>query len=248
MRRIILFFIPLLFLMSSCRFLNPQVMFKTKKSYPYDTDTTQIGKAEYIISPGDRLEMHFYTIDGFKLVDVTNSVGTSNEDQISYLVEKDSLVKLPIIGNVKLAGFTLLEGERYLEQIYTKYYINPFIQMKITNRHVYVFFADGGKGSTVNLLNDNTSIIEVISLAGGLTEYSKAWRIKVIRGDLHNPTVRLIDMSTIEGVMASNLTVRSNDIIYVEATPNYSTKLFAQITPIVGIITSILLIITLLKT
>jgi len=247
MRRILLFIIPLFFLMS-CRFLNPQVMFKTKKSYPYDNDTTQVGKSEYVISPGDRLEMHFYTIDGFKLVDVTNTVGVNEEEQITYLVEKDSLVKLPIIGLTQLAGLTLLEGEKKLEQIYTKYYINPFIQIKITNRHVYVFFADGGKGSSVNLLNDNTSIIEVISLAGGLTQYSKAWRIKVIRGDLHNPTVRLIDMSTIEGVMASNLTVRSNDIIYVEATPNYSTRLFAQITPIIGIITSIMLIITLLRT
>jgi polysaccharide export outer membrane protein len=248
MRRILPVFIILLIFLSSCRFLNPQVMFKTKKSYPFDNDTTHVGKSEYTISPGDRLEMHFYTIDGFKLVDVTNSVSTTGEEQITYLVEKDSLVKLPIIGGVHLAGLTLLEGEKMLENLYTKYYINPFIQIKITNRHVYVFFADGGKGMNVNILNDNTSIIEVISLAGGLTEYSKAWRIKVIRGDLHNPTIRLIDMSTIEGVMAANLTVRSNDIIYVEAVPNYSTKLFAQITPIIGIITSLLLIITLLKT
>jgi polysaccharide export outer membrane protein len=223
-------------------------MFKTPKNYQFDTDTAQVGKREYIISPGDRLEMHFYTIDGFKLVDVTNTMGSVDEEIITYLVEKDSLVKLPIIGYVHLAGLTILQGEKMLEEIYTKYYINPFVQLKITNRHVYVFFADGGKGTSVNLLNENTSIIEVISLAGGLTPYSKAWRIKVIRGDLRNPTVRIIDMSTLEGVMASNLTVRSSDIIYVEATPNYSTKLFAQITPIIGIITSILLIITLLKT
>jgi len=248
MRRIFPVLISLLFL-TSCTFLNPQVMFKTPKTFNYDTDTTQIGKSEYIISPGDRLEMHFYTIDGFKLVDVTNSVNSQDGvEAITYLVEKDSSVKLPIIGGVRLAGMTLLEGEKLLEEIYTKYYINPFIQIKITNRHVYVFFADGGKGVTVNLVNDNTSLIEVIALAGGLTEYSKAWRIKVIRGNLHNPTVRIIDMSTINGVMGSNLNVRSNDIIYVEAVPNYSTKLFAQITPIIGIITSILLIITLLRT
>ena len=249
MRRIFPVLVSLLFLTSCGRFLNPQVMFKTPKSFQFDNDTTQIGKSEYVISPGDRLEMHFYTIDGFKLVDVTNSVNSQDGmEAITYLVEKDSTVKLPIIGGVPLAGMTILEGEKLLEDIYTKYYINPFIQIKITNRHVYVFFADGGKGVTVNLVNDNTSLIEVIALAGGLTEFSKAWRIKVIRGNLHNPTIRLIDMSTVKGVMASNLNVRSNDIIYIEATPNYSTKLFAQITPIIGIITSVLLIITLLRT
>jgi len=248
MRRILPLFIPMLFLMSSCRFLNPQVMFKTNKNYPFDTDTSHVGETQYVISPGDRLEMHFYTIDGFKLVDVTSSVNATEEDNITYLVEKDSLVKLPIIGHILLAGLTLIEAEKLLEQTYTKYYINPFVQLKITNRHVYVFYADGGRGVAVNLTNDNTSLIEVISLAGGLTEFSKAWRIKVIRGDLHNPTIRLIDMSTIDGVMAANLSVRSNDIIYIEAVPNYSTKLFAQVTPIIGILTSILLIITLLRT
>jgi len=222
-------------------------MFKTPDDYPYVTDTLNVTKSEYIISPGDRIEMHFYTIDGFKLVDVTNSVGGSGTETINYLVEKDSLIKLPIIGSVMLGGRTIQEAEHYLENVYTKYYINPFIQLKITNRHAYVFFADGGKGSTVNIINDNTSIIEVIALAGGLTDNSKAWRIKVIRGDLHNPTVRIIDMSTIEGMKASDLTVRSNDIIYVEATPDYKTKLLAQLTPFITIISSVLLIMNFVK-
>ena len=246
MRRILLVLFPLLFLMS-CRVLNPQVMFEAPDDYPYSKDTAVSNMSEYIISPGDRIEMHFYTIDGFKLVDVTNSVAVPGTEAINYLVEKDSLVKLPILGNVSLAGKTIQDAERYLEKIYTKYYINPFIQLKIINRHAYVFFADGGKGITVNIQNDNTSIIEVIALAGGLTSNSKAWRIKVIRGDLHNPVVRLIDMSTMDGVKASDLTVRSNDIIYIEATPDYKSKVLAQLTPFIAVITSVLLILNFVK-
>lgn len=222
-------------------------MFKTPKDYPYVVDTAGTYKSEYIISPGDRIEMHFFTIDGFKLVDVTNSVGSAGTEAINYLIEKDSLVKLPILGNVLLGGKSIQIAEKELERIYSKYYINPFIQIKITNRHAYVFFADGGKGTTVNIVNDNTSIIEVIALAGGLTDNSKAWRIKVLRGDLRNPTVRIIDMSTLEGVMASDLTVRSNDIIYIEATPNYKIKVLAQLTPFISIITSVLLILNFVK-
>lgn len=231
----------------SCRFLNPQVMFKTPKDYPYVVDTAKSNVSEYIISPGDRIEMHFFTIDGFKLVDVTNSVGSAGTEAINYLVEKDSLVKLPILGSVLLGGKPIQLAEKELERLYSKYYINPFIQLKIINRHAYVFFADGGRGATVNIINDNTSIIEVIALAGGLTDNSKAWRIKVLRGDLHNPSVRIIDMSTLEGTMASDLTVRSNDIIYIEATPNYKIKVLAQLTPFISIITSVLLILNFVK-
>ena len=231
----------------SCRFLNPQVMFKTPKDYPYVVDTAKSNVSEYIISTGDRIEMHFFTIDGFKLVDVTNSVGSAGTEAINYLVEKDSLVKLPILGSVLLGGKPIQLAEKELELLYSKYYINPFIQLKIINRHAYVFFADGGRGATVNIINDNTSIIEVIALAGGLTDNSKAWRIKVLRGDLHNPSVRIIDMSTLEGTMASDLTVRSNDIIYIEATPNYKIKVLAQLTPFISIITSVLLILNFVK-
>lgn len=246
MRRILLVAVPLLFLMS-CRVLNPQVMFKAPDDYPYVVDTAFGNQTEYIISPGDRVEMHFFTIDGFKLVDVTNSVGGTNDESVNYLVEKDSLVKLPVIGNIMLAGKTIHEAEKFLEGYYTKYYVSPFIQIKITNRHAYVFFADGGRGTTVNIQNDNTSIIEVIALAGGLTDNSKAWRIKVIRGDLHNPTIRIIDMSTVDGIKKSDLTVRSNDIIYVEATPDYKQKLLAQLTPFITILSSILLIVNLVR-
>lgn len=246
MRNFFLIVLGLAFL-ASCRTLNPQVMFKTPKDYPYQKDTSLLANTEYIIAPGDLIDMHFFTIDGFKLVDVTNSLGGLGTESVNYLVEKDSMVKLPIIGKAILAGKTIQEAERILEGVYTKYYINPFIQIKITNRHAYVFFADTGHGSIVNIQNDNPSIIEIIALAGGLTDNSKAWKVKVLRGNLHHPTVHIIDMSTLEGLHASDLTVQSNDIIYVEATPNYKIKALAQFTPFIGIISSVLLILNLLK-
>jgi len=76
-------------------------------NYPYSVDSIASSGSEYVISPGDRIEMHFYTIDGFKLVDVTNTTGGSGSESINYLVEKDSLVKLPILGSVVLAGRTI---------------------------------------------------------------------------------------------------------------------------------------------
>jgi polysaccharide export outer membrane protein len=151
------------------------------------------------------------------------------------------------LGKIPLNGLTVREAEEYLESIYSKYYINPFILLKVVNRHVYVFYAETGKGTIVNITNDNTNLIEVIALAGGLTDYSKAWRIKVIRGDPHNPQIRIVDMSTIDGLKSSDLTVQSNDIIYIEASARISTKLLIQITPVIGLLTSILLIANLFK-
>jgi polysaccharide biosynthesis/export protein len=245
MRRILIFcFIALYF--SSCKVLAPQVMFKTDKDI-LETDTTPPVSKEYVLTAYDRIEMKLYSIEGFKLVDVTAASGAGQTGGINYLIEQDGKVKLPILGKIPLVGKTIKEAEKYLEEVYSKYYIEPFILLNVVNRQVYVFFADNGKAMIVNIPNDNMNVIEVIASAGGLTENSKAAKIKVIRGDPHNPKIRLIDMSTIDGLKSADLSVQSHDIIYIEAAPRYSNKILIQITPVVGILTSILLIANLFK-
>ena len=41
---------------------------------------------------------------------------------IQYLLRKDSLVELPIIGEVNLIDKTIYEAESYLEELYSKFY------------------------------------------------------------------------------------------------------------------------------
>ena len=236
-----------LLLLASCRSINPNQMFKTDKDYEYAKDTATVRTGEYMMAPGDRIDMRFYSIEGFRLVDVTNTTNTTGPEGVNYIIEADGLVKLPILGKVKLAGLTLRESEKMLEEKYSTYYVSPFILLRVTNRHVYVFYEDNGHGLLVNLINDNTTIIDAIAAAGGLSENSKAWRIKVLRGDLRDPKIYLIDLSTVEGMKQSNLTVQSNDIIYVEATPHTKQKILAQITPIVGIISGFLLLYNLIN-
>jgi len=110
-----------------------------------------------------------------------------------------------------------------------------------------VFQGDNGHGVLVNLQNDNTSLFEALALSGGLTENSKAYKIKIIRGDLHNPKIYKADVYTLEGLKDSELRILSNDIIYIEAAPDYKQRVFQQLTPVVGIITAVLLVLNLVK-
>jgi polysaccharide biosynthesis/export protein len=245
MLRILLFcFIILLF--SSCKMLTPQVMFKTEKDFQ-TVDSAARNSKEYLMTAYDRFEMSLYSIEGYRLVDVTGSSGGGQTGGISYTIEQDGKAKLPLLNKVALSGMTLREAERYLEELYSRYYINPFILIKVINRHVYIFFADNGRGEIVNIPNDNMNVIDVIASAGGITDNSKASRIKVIRGDPQNPQIRIIDLSTIEGLKIADLSIQSHDIIYIEASPRYSAKVLTQITPVIGLLTSILLIANLFK-
>ncbi len=247
MKRILVLLCGLLML-GSCS-INPSVMFKVPKNYQYATDQT-IGNVEYRIAANDIIGFSIYTNDGFKLVDLTTSVSnnvgvaTAVSSNIStpFLVEPDGQVKLPIIGKIKVVGLTLRDAEKMLEQQYATFYNKPFVILKVTNRRVLVFPGTGGSGKVVSIENENTTLIEALALAGGITNTGKAYNIKLIRGDLRNPKVMMIDLSTIVGMQQSNMLLQANDIIYVEAIPQYSQEFFTRLTPIVGIITSIALI------
>lgn len=253
MNRILILLCGVLML-SSCH-INPSVMFKVPNNYQYATDQT-IGNVEYRIAANDILAFSIYTNDGFKLVDlttsITNAVGgaSAGASNIStpFLVEPDGQVKLPIISKIKVVGLTVRDAEKMLEQQYSTFYNKPFVILKVTNRRVLVFPGTGGSGKVVNIENENTTLIEALALAGGITNTGKSDKIKIIRGDLRNPKVMLIDLSTIEGMQQSNMLLQANDIIYVEAVPRYSQEFFIQLTPIVGIITSLALIYNISRT
>jgi polysaccharide biosynthesis/export protein len=232
---------------SGCGTLNPSIMFQTDSNYPYNTQQT-IANIEYRISPNDVLAVSVYTNDGFKLIDVTTNTSSLNDLTTSsgnsssgnqFIVDIDGYVKLPIIGRTKILGMTSREADKMLEQQYAVYYTKPFVTVRVTNRRVLVFPGEGGAGKVVILTNENTTLIEALALAGGISTNGKANKVKLIRGDYRNPMVQLVDLSTVEGMKQTNMLLQANDIIYVEPTKRISQGILAQITPFVGIISGL---------
>ncbi|MCB0478759.1 MAG: polysaccharide biosynthesis/export family protein [Crocinitomicaceae bacterium] len=235
----------LVLMMNSCG-INSNLMFKTTKDYVFDSlpDTANF---EYKLSVNDEITFRLYSNQGFKILDIVSgeSSTTANNNQslsqgtaITYKVEQDSTVKLPIVGKVQLVGMTLDSCENYLEKVYSDYYIEPFIQIRVINNRVIVFPGNGGQAKVVTLKNNNTTLLEALALAGGITDRGKAKKIKVMRMVEGKREVYLIDLSTIDGIAEADLVVQAMDYIYVEPVPQISRELLAEIAPILGIITS----------
>lgn len=229
----------------SCKPLNPSIMFKTDKDYEYDKLSNE-SVADYKIAPNDVISFRLFTNNGFKLIDITTSNNTSGggnqqvmfNQGINYTVEYDGSVNLPILGRVNIAGKTIREAEFFLEEEYKDGFINPFILLTVQNRRVTVFLGDGGSGSIVPLNNNNMTLLEGIAQAGGLANTGRADRIKLIRGELSDPKVYLIDLSTIEGIAQANIILQANDMIYVEPVGITGRQLISEISPFLSFITS----------
>lgn len=228
----------LVFLLSACRTMNPSTMFGTDKDYVYNDFEEE--KTEYIIRPYDKLNVRIYTNNGIQLIDMEN-MGQSNEI-FTYLVDKDGVVKLPSIGLIKVQGLTVKEAETLLEKKYTPFYQTPFVMVKVTNRRVTIFSSGSTRGTVLTIENEKFTLIEALAKAGGLDDFGKAYRIKLLRGDLKNPKVYLYNISQIEDMKKANMVLQANDIIYVEKRGRYTQRFLGEIMPFVTLFNTAVLI------
>lgn len=220
-------------------------MLKTEKNFKYAQNPDSTNAADYRISPNDILEFSLFSNDGFKLVDLTttgNNTTNPNayrvQNSIEFLVESTGEVKLPVLGKIKISGYTLRNAQIFLEEKYSAYYIRPFVIIKVVNKRVIIFPGSAGDAKVIPLMNNNTTLIEGIALAGGLADDGKAKMIKLIRENKGNHDVYLIDLSVIEGIKQASMVLQANDIIYVEPRRRYTIRFLQEAAPIISIVTS----------
>ncbi len=222
-------------------------MFRTPNNYEFDTPQN-LTDEEYKISPGDIIQFTLYANNGFMIIDLQSlGAGSSSNNNrvnsrtidVDYFIQDDGYVKLPSLLKTKLAGFTVFEAETFLEKKYSKYYIDPFVILRVTNRRVIVSTGAGGTSKVVTLKNVNTRLIEALAEAGGIVDRGKAKKVKVIRQVDGKHEVYQFDLSTIEGLEAADMIVQANDIIYVTPSPQIASEILDDLLPVLTLFTSL---------
>lgn len=228
-------------LLNSCKVFFPDRLFKIETDKLAMSDTLRTPK-EYVIRPGDLLAMGVFSNNGYQLVDVLTQENSSFS-AMKYLVRSNGFAILPMLDSVSVAGMSIAQAEQMLAQKYSYYFVNPFIRIDVTNRNVYVFRGRTG-AQVVTLDHDNTNLIEVIAKAGGVPIGGKAYRVRILRGDLNNPTVFDIDLSTVEGMQKANLTMVANDVVYIESRLTSSDVLSQYLPVLTFVSTTLALVLT----
>lgn len=236
-------------LLQSCGMYRQNIMFKTKNEElkAIVSNTTK----NYTIKSTDQLSLSVYSNNGELIIDpnftLMKEIGASGNmgrmiEKPTYLVRTDGTVKLPMLGYVPIAGYTLTQADSILSLKYSDYYIESFASIQLENRRAIVLGGGGEKsgGQLVPLLNENMSLLEVIAIAGGIPNSAKAHNLRLIRGDLNDPQVEVIDLSTISGMKAASMYVQPNDIIYIEPVRKVIVESVRDLSPVLSLLTSLL--------
>jgi len=238
---LILLLIPLLF---SCRSLTSSRMFETPPNYKYTSFSES--EKEYVIQPYDKLSIKIFNNKADVLIDMSNTKQRTG-NLVLYNVEYDGMVKVPTLGRINLKGLTIREAEKKLEEKYSVYLKDPFVFIEVVNKRVFIFTNNSENGKVIQFSNENFTLIEALAKAGGVSEYGKTYKIKLLRGDLNNPEIFLFNIRKIGDIRNVNFQLQANDIIYVESRPRYAAKTLQEITPYLTLFTTFFTLYLLIK-
>jgi polysaccharide export outer membrane protein len=226
-------------------------MFRTKYNYPFDDLSKIPPTLEYKIGINDNIDIQVTPNKGSMLLEGTSVTNTGNNTSsgrtLSAIVEYDGTVKLPVLGRIQVKNLTQREAELMMEERYKEIFIDPYVKITISNKRVILFPGSSGSARVVNLVNQNTTLTEVIAMSGGVSGDAKANRVKLIRGNPDNPEIYLIDLSTIEGMKKGNIVLQGNDIVYIEPRNDYIINFTTRVTPYLGALSLFILIYGLVK-
>ena len=241
---------------TSCSIYRNRILFSSDQGAPAGALEMAVAEAtrNYTIQANDYLEVDVSTNRGEILIDpnyeIIKEIGVTGQSQTlrekpRYLVRANGEATLPVVGNVALAGFTLYQADSILANRYATLYEEPYVITRYINKRVIVLGT--AVGQVIPLQNENTNLIEVLALAGGITNQARTDNIRLIRGNLNNPEVQIIDLSTLQGMRAASLKVQSGDIIYVQPVQRVVAEAIRDISPILSLVTSVVTLVVLIN-
>lgn len=205
--------------LSSCSGRQYQTLFE-QKTVKTDTLSQKNNNvlSSYHIKPQDMLQIR--NLQNIKYVvdeaPSSNTLGGGNAGAgQTYQVDEEGTVALPVIGHVTVAGLTRAQAAKLIEELYRKNLLkDPIIELKITNLKV-TFLGEIKAQGNFPLVRDNTTLVEMIGEAGGLTDKANETNIKIIRGDQKNPQVTYINLRDIQSINDPRALLQNGDIVYI---------------------------------
>ena len=125
--------------------------------------------ADYILQPGDLVDIQVFMEE-----DMTRTLRIATKGTITY----------PLVGNIKIAGYSLTKAEERLSNALKTYIKNPQVSMLIqeyANKTVYVL-GQVKKPAAIQIPPEKPlTVLEAITSVGGFTDIAATSKVRVLR-------------------------------------------------------------------
>jgi polysaccharide biosynthesis/export protein len=105
-----------------------------------------------------------------------------------YTVHSDGKFTLPLVGDIQAGGLTAEQVQKNVATALSKLIVKPNVTVTVQQVYSQKYYMDGQIGRTGEYaLSAPTTVLEAISIAGGLRDFANGKKIYVLRKDKRIP-------------------------------------------------------------
>lgn len=223
-----LLYIILIFSVSSCIPNKDLVYLQNKKGTNQSIEINQSFAKPYKVQVNDILNINIKALDQ-KLVEMFNPTNatTQNNNQNTpealyfngFVVDDHGNIRIPILGNVNVLGFTIEEIQQTIEKRlldeYFKSEARIFVNVKLAGLRYTINGEVNSPGTNV-LYQDNATIMEAIANSGDITLTGDRKKVQIIRKVPYGYETHYLDLTNSESMKSPYFFIQPNDYIYIK--------------------------------
>lgn len=157
----------------------------------------------YIIGPGDVLDIALWRDDALVR---------------QVVVLADGKISFPLVGEVVAAGKTVAELKKEIADKLTEYVPEPVLSIEVRQSNSMLIYVTGKVNNPNRFpVGSNVTVLQAISMAGGLNPFAKKNKIKIFRQEgtkteiFHFKYDEVIDGENLE----QNITLKRGDVVVI---------------------------------
>ncbi|PZX92506.1 sugar transporter [Flavobacterium aquariorum] len=225
-KRLLLIFLIIGMLFASCIPVKDLVYLQKKDNSSNEGPVVMVESKPYRLQTHDVLSITIKASDP-KLVTIFNPTANGSETDQSesglyfdgFTVDDHGNIRIPVLGEMNVMGFTLEEVrvsvEKRLLAEYFKDNASIFVVVKLAGFR-YTINGEVGSMGTKTLFQEKVNIMEAIANAGDITTTGDRKSVTVIRQTPNGTEMKDLDLTNINVMNSPYYFLQPNDYIYVK--------------------------------
>ena len=218
-------FISISLVLTSCIPTQDLIYLQKKDSAEVENSISAVMAKPYRLQTNDVLSVSIKAIDP-KLVTIFNTTnqGEAGKSESGlyfegFTVDDHGNIRMPVLGDLNVIGFTLDEVRVKIEkQLLADYFnkeANIFVIVKLAG-FKYTINGEIGSTGTKTLYQENVSIMEAIANAGDITITGDRKAVTIIRKTPTGVQMHDLDLTDIKVMNSPYFYLQPNDYVYVK--------------------------------
>jgi polysaccharide biosynthesis/export protein len=180
---------------------------------------------DYKLKPNDELYITITSLDevntnvfsngGSQQNMIGSSIQPYGASLVSYSINKDGFLNLPIIGSFNVKDKTLVQVSNIIKDSLINILSQPTVTVKLVNRYISVLGEVRIPGH-YPFAQEKLTIYDALGLAGDMTVYANRKEVLLTRNENGKNNIIRIDLTKPEILESNYYYIRPNDLVYVK--------------------------------